>query len=320
MQDLRNRGNLEQVEAFAAVADLGSFAAAAARIGRDASLISRRVSMLEARLGTRLLSRTTRRVALTEAGTVYLKRVQAILDELASADAEAADFAEIVRGSLRIAVPNTFGRRWIAPLLPGFIEKYPELRLDVSFSDRFVDIVAEGFDVAVRVGVLRSSTLISRHIAGKRSLLCASPKYLSGHGTPRTPGELSEHSCIGFSRHSFWPDWPLRKGGHRVTVRPKGPLVTDNAEAGLYAAISGTGILLSSDWLVSDALRSGDLVEVLPGWTIKEDGGIYAVMPPGRLIPAKTRVFVDHIAFGLAETANWCTGKPARGRVAARKR
>lgn len=320
MQEFRNRGNLEQVEAFATVAELGSFAAAAAKIGRDASLISRRVSMLEARLGTRLLSRTTRSVTLTEAGSAYLKRVQAVLDELASADAEAADHAGFVSGSLRVAVPNTFGRRWLAPLLPSFIELYPQLRLDVSFSDRYVDIVAEGFDVAVRVGVLRSSTLVSRHIAGKRTLLCASPGYLKKHGTPRAPGDLTAHSCIGFSGHSFWPDWPLQKGGHRVTVRPKGPLVTDNAEAGLHVALSGIGVLLTSDWLAGSALRSGELVEVLPGWTIKEDGGIYAIMPPGRLIPAKTRVFVDYISTRLAETADWCTAKAVRRKANARKR
>ena len=314
MQELRNRGNLEQVEAFAAVAELGSFAAAAARIGRDASLISRRVSMLEARLGTRLLSRTTRQVALTEAGATYLKRVQAVLDELAAADAEAADDALVVRGLLRVALPNTFGKRWIAPLLPGFIDKYPELRLDLKFSDRFVDIVAEGFDVAVRVGVLRNSSLVSRQIAGKRHLLCAAPQYLQKRGTPHTPRDLADHACLGFSGHSFWPDWPLQKGGYQVTVRPSGPLVTDNAEVALLAAISGAGVLLSSDWLAGSALKSGELVEILPGWTIKEDGGIYAVLPPGRLIPAKTRVFVDHIAAGLAETADWSTAKTHRAR------
>lgn len=320
MQELRNRGNLEQVEAFAAVAELGSFAAAAARIGRDASLISRRVSMLEARLGTRLLSRTTRQVALTEAGAAYLKRVQAVLDELASADAEAADHGQVVWGSLRVALPNTFGKRWIAPLLPGFIENYPELHLDLKFSDRFVDIVAEGFDVAVRVGVLRSSSLVSRQIAGKRHLLCASPKYLVKRGIPRAPRDLVDHACIGFSGHSFWPDWPLQKGGHQVTVRPSGPLVTDNAEVCLLAAMSGAGVLLTSDWLAGSALKSGELVEILPGWTVKEDGGIYAIMPPGRLIPAKTRVFVDHVAAGLAEIADWCTANTRRARKESSKK
>lgn len=309
MQEFKDRGGLEQVEAFVAVAELGGFAAAASRIGRDASAISRRVNMLESHLGVRLLARTTRNVALTEAGRTYLRRVQAVLDELASANSEASEGAGIIRGALRVALPNTFGRVWIAPLLPKFIEAFPEVHLEIRFDDRYVDLVSEGFDIAIRVGVLQSSSLISRRIARRRTILCASPAYLKRNGTPRAPEDLVNHDCIGFSGHSFWPDWPLQKGLQRKTVKPKGALVSDNAEANLLAAISGVGIVLSADWLAGSALKSGKLVEVLPGWTVGGEGGVYVVMPPGKLIPAKTRAFSDFIAAELRAGADWSNAK-----------
>lgn len=308
MHELKQRGGLEQVEAFVAVAELGSFAAAAARIGRDPSALSRRVSMLEQRLGVRLLARTTRNVAVTDAGRIFLKRAQVALEELASASAEVMAGAGIVGGTLKVAVPNTFGRIWIAPLLPKFCQRFPDIRLDVRFDDRFADIVSEGFDLAIRVGALRSSSLISRRIAGRRSILCASPDYLKRRGRPRSPEDLARHDCIGFTGHAFWPDWPLQKGSQRKTIKPKGPLVTDNAEANLQAAITGLGVVLSADWLAGAALKSGKLVEILPGWTAGGAGAIYVVMPPGKLIPAKTRAFADFVADGLKAGAAWSAG------------
>lgn len=172
-------------------------AAAATVLRRDASLISRRVSALEARLGVRLLARTTRRVAVTEAGAAYLRRVQAILAELAAADAEAADRAAAPRGVLCLAVPAAFGRMWVAPLLPGFLAAYPAIRIELRHADRYVDLVAEGFDAAIRVGALQDSGLVARRLASFRRLLCASPAYLSAHGTPATPEALEHHACLG---------------------------------------------------------------------------------------------------------------------------
>jgi DNA-binding transcriptional LysR family regulator len=299
MQELLDRAGLEEIEAFVAVAELGGFAAAATRVGRDASVVSRRVSLLEKRLGVRLLARTTRRVSLTEAGTLYFKRVQVVLEELAVANQEVSERAGSPRGLLRISVPDTFGRRWLAAMIPNFLAAHPEIRADVRYSDRFVDLVAEGFDVAVRVGILRNSSLVSKKIAEHRMLLCASPGFLAERGTPKSPNDLAGMPCLGFTPHSFWPDWPLQKAGKRKTIRPMGPLVTDNAEAALVAAIAGLGVVLAADWLAGPALRSGKLVEVLPGWTVKGDGGVYAVMPPGRLVPAKTRAFVEFLSTSL---------------------
>lgn len=314
MQEFKHRGGLEQVEAFLAVAELGSFAAAASRIGRDASAISRRVSMLEQHLGVRLLSRTTRKVALTDAGSVFYRRAQLALEELVTASEEAIAGAGVISGRLRIAVPNAFGRLWISPMLPKFCQMFPEVRLDVRFDDRYVDIIGEGYDAAIRVGVMRSSTLVSRRVAGSRSVLYAAPDYLKKFGTPRTPDELAKHACIGFTGHSFWPDWPLQTGAAKRTIKPSGPLVTDNSEANLSAAIAGLGIVLTTDWLASAAVRAGRLSEVLHGWSAGGEGGVYVVMPPGRLVPAKTRAFVDFVTDEFRYVGDWSGTKHLRRR------
>lgn len=296
MQELLERGGLELLAAFVAVADTGSFIAAAKKLERDASLISRRVSQLEQHLGVRLLSRTTRRVALTEVGTLYHRRVQGILDELANASHEASNVAASPQGLLRVSLPVTFGRQWIAPVLPRFLSRHPNIRIDARFSDRFVDVVAEGFDVAIRVGRLRDSSLTARQIASFRNLLVAAPGYLKARGTPRRPSDLKYHACVGFSGYSSWPDWPLSKGSKAITMRPQCQFVADNSEAVIMAAIEGGGITFTADWLAGPALREGKLVEVLPGWGGKGEGGVYAILPPGRMMPAKTRLFVDEIA------------------------
>jgi DNA-binding transcriptional LysR family regulator len=302
--------NLEDIEAFVAVAEHGSFAAAAKKLQRDPSVLSRRVSQLEVRLGVQLLVRTTRRVSLTDAGASYLKRAQVVLEELAVADLEASDKAATLKGRIRATFPNTFGRIWIAPLLPSFLAKHSQISIEASFTDRFVDLVAEGFDVAVRVGVMRDSTLLLRKLAEHRTLLCAAPRYLAQRGTPRSPDDLARHSCLGFSGYSSWPDWPLQKGSARKLVRPMGPLVTDNAETALIAAIDAVGIVLTADWLAGPALSAGKLVQVLPGWRVRGDGGVYAVLPPGKLIPARSKALVDYLVEALRTTPEWA--KPPR--------
>ncbi len=303
MQELFERGGLELLAAFVAVADSGSFTGAAISLGRDASVVSRRVSQLEAELGVSLFSRTTRRVVLTDVGARYHRRVQSLLEELSTASREASDGAAAPHGLLKVSVPVTFGRQWIAPVLPRFLEHHPHIRLDVRFSDRLVDVVAEGFDVAIRVGRLRDSSLTARKIASYRNLLVAAPSYIAAHGKPRTPDDLKAHACIGFTGYASWPDWSLSKAGKRKTIRPQGPLAADNSEVVLSAVVAGAGITFTADWLAGPALKDGKLVEVLPGWGGKGQGGVYAVLPPGRLVPAKTRVFVDEIAGAIK--AGW---------------
>jgi DNA-binding transcriptional LysR family regulator len=316
MQEL-NRGGLEEIEAFVAVAELGGFAAAAKKIERDASVISRRISQLEARLGVRLLVRTTRRVAVTEAGESYLKRVQVILEELSAANSEVTERATAPQGLLRVSAPVTFGRLWLAPLIAGFLRQYEHIRVDLRFSDRIVDLVAEGFDVAIRVGVLPSSSLQSRRIGGHRMLLAASPNYLRTAGTPKRPDDLPNFACVGFTGNSSWPDWRLQYGAKRKLVRPVCRFVTDNSEAALAAAVDGAGIVLAPDWLVGTSLHEGKLIEILSGWTVKGDGGVYTVLPPGRLIPKKSRAFVDYLTMALKPTGQWT--RTPKGDKAARR-
>jgi DNA-binding transcriptional LysR family regulator len=296
MQELVEQGSMEELTAFIAVGETGSFTSAASKLGRDASVISRRVSQLEQRLGVRLLSRTTRHVSLTEVGAVYFGRVQAILDELAHASTEASDSASTPQGVLKISLPVTFGRQWVAPSLASFLARYPQIKIDAHFTDRIVDVIADGFDVAIRVGALNDSSLTARRIASYRNILTAAPSYLEKHGRPRSPADLKEHTCLGFPSHPYWPDWMLTKDGQRRTVRPNCPLVADNSEVILMAELDGAGISLLPDWLVGPSLRHKKLAHVLPGWTGKGDGGVYAILPPGRLVPTKTRVFVDAIA------------------------
>lgn len=305
MQELPDQISLDELTALVAVAETGSFAGAAKVLGRDASVLSRRVGQLERRLGVRLFSRTTRRVVPTEVGAAYCQRVQGLLEELASASREAGNHAASPQGLVRVSLPLTFGRQWIAPMLPDFLARYPQIRLDVRLSDRFVDLVGEGIDVAIRVSAEppRDSSLTTRRIARYRNLLVAAPGYLDAHGTPETPADLTAHACLGFTGYAAWPDWPLTRGSERHTVRPTCSLVADHSEVLLTAAIAGAGITFTADWLAGPALRAGTLREVLPGWGGRAEGGVYAILPPGRLMPTKTRLFVEAVARAIK--AGW---------------
>lgn len=297
--------NFDDLTAFVSVAESGSFTAAGNKLERDASVISRRVSQLEKSLGVRLLVRTTRSVTLTEAGTYFLRRARSALDELAAASREVGDFASKPQGVLRVSLPVTFGREIISPLLPDFLLAYPDIRLDAHFLDRRVDIVAEGFDAVIRVGVIRDSSLIGRQLGSFRSLLVASPEYVSRRGSPVVPGDLSVHSCLGFTSHPDWPKWVLEKGKEQVQVHPEGQMVTNTSEALVTAVRKGVGIALLPGWMVRPYLEDGSLINVLPGWRSAAEVTVYALMPPGALMPVKTRVFIDSICAGLASSAAW---------------
>lgn len=295
MHELIQRFSMEELLAFLAVAEAGSFTAASKRLERDPTILSRRINQLESNLGVRLLSRTTRKVVLTEVGSFYYTRIRTVMDELDEASLEASNFAASPQGLLRVSLPLTFGKQWVAPMLPDFMSKHPRIKLDVRFTDRLVDLVAEGFDVAIRLGSLKNSSLTAKKIVPFRYVLLASPSFISSHGSPSGPEELSKYPCLGFTSLSTWPDWKLRKGAQRRTIRPEGPLIADNSEALLFAAIQGQGIILTADWVAAKAMRDGSLVQVLPDWEGASEGGVYAVMPSGRLIPNKTRLFVDEI-------------------------
>ncbi|CAN7441909.1 LysR family transcriptional regulator [Mesorhizobium sp. LjRoot246] len=307
MQQSHEPAALAEMAAFAAIAETRSFTRAAARVGRDATILSRRLQSLEERLGVRLLHRTTRSVSLTEAGAEFLVRVRAILASVDEAEAAASAHAGGgPRGLLRLALPGTFGRMWIGPLLPQFLAEFPDVRIEAEFSNRFTDLVAENFDVAVRLGALEDSRLVARKVATRRRLLCAAPSYLARRGRPRTPQALLEHSCLGFSGFQTFPAWEMtNREGRSVRVEVSGPLVTDDAEVLVEAAVQGVGLMMSTDWLVGRELADGRLVPILEEWTLADEGAIYVVTPSAKGQAAKTRAFADWIGKRFAPEPPW---------------
>ncbi|HCE6854164.1 LysR family transcriptional regulator [Pseudomonas aeruginosa] len=285
--------DFDQIAAFLATVEQAGFTAAGAALNRDGSLVSRRVTALEKRLGVRLLERTTRRVALTEAGEAYYQRMRKAVQAVGEIDAEAVDAAGAVRGTLRLSLPATFGRMWIAPILPAFLRQHAGLMVEARYEDRYADLVAEGFDVAVRIGELADSRLIARKLVPASRLLCASPDYLVERGMPAHPSDLANHDCIGFSRLASHPIWHLGDDGKKVAVRISGPLVTDDATSLIHGAVAGVGIAMVSDWLAGPELKSGQLVPVLLDHPVATSEGIYIVHPSAKLVPAKTRAFID---------------------------
>lgn len=315
MQQLPSGLQFEELIAFATVVEQASFTCAAEVLMRDATVISRRVSALEKRLQVRLIERTTRRLAPTEAGRQLFEHLKSLLDGLADVEAEATAHAGgAPRGTLRLSLPGTFGRLWIAPALPHFLEAFPGVRIEARFSDRFVDLVGEGFDVAVRLGELHDSSLVMKRIAARRRLLVAAPSYIERNGEPRSPAELREHACLLFSGAQDYPDWRFRGTGSddtaaRQAVRVSGPLVSDDASALLGAALHGLGIIVATDWLVAPELARGTLRTVMADWPLDDEGAIYVVVPSQRFLAAKTRAFRDWIADRFTPNPPWETAR-----------
>jgi DNA-binding transcriptional LysR family regulator len=306
--------HLDEALIFVAVGKQLSFTKAAAELGRDATVLSRRLSTLEARLGVRLLERTTRKILFTEAGAALYSRLSSNLNAIAEAEAEASEKGGEPQGTLRLALPSTFGRMWIAPCLPDFIRKYPKLRIDTSFSNRFVDLVGEGFDAAVRIGALPDSGLIARKIATHRRLLCASPRYLDEHGAPERPEDLAAHTCLGFTGFASYPDWRMtrRSDGENFTVRPNYRMISDDAESLAEATAQGMGIMMCTDWLVGRQLAQGELVPLLSDWTLAAEGAVHTVTPSRHLLAGKTRAFVDWLSQRFVGVPPWRTWTGSR--------
>jgi DNA-binding transcriptional LysR family regulator len=289
-----------EVSAFVEVARRQSFVAAAHELDWHVSAVSRAVAALEKRLGVRLLQRTTRRVALTEAGRAYFQRCETLLGEFDGADAAVRDLGTGLSGTLRVSLPSGFGLTHIAPVIGRFVAAHPQLRLDLNLSNRFVDLVEEGYDLALRIGTLADSQLIARRLAPNRQILVASPAYLAQHAAPKQPGQLTKHACLVHVGGTFPPGrWELVRGEQHAQHDADGPLRSNNALALLAACRAGVGILLVAEVLAADDLRSGALKRVLPGWsTAARD--VYAVYPSARFVPAKVRAFVDFVTAYLA--------------------
>ena len=290
--------------AFLETAQRLNFAAASAALDLTPSTLSRRVKRLEDALGVQLFVRTTRRVTLTEAGELYRSHVERIMADLDEADAAAASLGMRPAGLLHITVPSTFGRLHISPAIPAFMKRYPDIRLDIQFTDRFVDLVEQRVDVAVRIGELKDSSLRMRKLADNQRRLVASSDYLEQHGIPQTPADLAAHKCLHFSHLLTGDRWELQRSEEtqRVPINPW--LRANDASILLKAACAGSGIAALADFIISGALRSGRLRSVLPDWVIPETG-VYALYPAAHHLPAKTRVFVDYLVEIFSPTAPW---------------
>lgn len=296
--------NLAAMAVFARVVEERSFTQAAGALGRSKSAVSKAVSQLEDRLGARLLNRTTRRLSLTEAGTAYYERAARILAEAAEADSAVSALQDEPRGTLRINAPMSFGQRHLAPAIGAFLERYPELRLDITLNDRIIDLVGEGYDVAVRIAALPDSSLIAAKLAPNRRLVCASPDYLARAGTPRHPQDLRRHNCFGYTYQATGNNWRFVGPEGPVTVRVTGTLSANNGEILKAAMRQGLGLGLVPSFSVTDELKSGELVAVLPDYSDTETS-VYAVYPHSRHLSAKVRAFVDFLRDRFGPEPYW---------------
>lgn len=291
---------LQGLEIFVAVVQHGSFSAAARELGVSKSHTSKQISQLEDRLGARLLNRTTRKLVLTDVGASFYERCRGIMDDIAEAELAVSQMVEEPTGLLRLAVPMSFGQDFVAPALAEFLEKYPDVEVDMHLNDRKVDIVDEGFDLAVRVGNLDDSSLIARKLAPVGMHLAAAPSYLEQRGRPKTLEDLAEHDCMVYS-YSNPPDlWRFERDGQPFSVRVRCRLRANNGEALLAAATHGLGIVHLPDWMIHNAVKAGELEVIL-----RDKGSAYsavwALYPHNRHLSTKVRVLVDFLAerFGL---------------------
>lgn len=292
-----------EMQTFTSVVDAGSFVRAAESLDMSKAAVSRYVADLEARLGVRLLHRTTRKLSLTEEGRAFHARCKSMLEELEEAESEISARSAQASGLVKVNVPYSFGILHLAPLWSDFMAQHPKVTLDVTLSDRVVDLVEEGFDLAVRIGSLASSSLISRKLASTRMVLCASPTYLKVHGSPQRPEEIAQHAVLAYSLLATGDQWSLEgpNGIESVVVHPF--LRTNSGDTCRAAALKHQGIILQPSFMVEDDLRSGALVELMPEYRAAEFG-IYAVYPSRQYVSAKVRLLIEFLAKALG-TANW---------------
>ena len=284
----------KEMQAFAAVADAGSFVRAAESLQVSKTAVSRLIGDLEARLGVRLLHRTTRRLSLTAEGELFHARCKALTADVEEAEAEVTARAGEAVGLLRLNVPVSFGLMHLAPLWPAFLQQHPKVTLDVTLADRIIDLVDEGYDLAVRIAQLPASSLVSRKIASTRLVLCASPDYLRRHGEPSHPADIARHNVFTYTLLATGDTWNFEGPDGPVEVKVTPRLRSNNGDTCCAAALQHQGIVLQPSFMVSQHLRAGALVEVLPQYRSLELG-VYAVYASRRHVTPKVRVAIDFL-------------------------
>lgn len=287
------------MENFVAVVDAGSITAAASKLELTVAAVSKRLKALESDLGTRLLTRNTRQLAVTEAGHYYYQHCREILEEIARVDQQLLAMQGRLSGSLRINLPMSYGKLRLMPLLCQFLQQHPEIHLTTQLDDAYIDAASGEYDVVIRIGKLEDSRLIARRLENVRLIAAAAPAYLQAHGTPHEPAELSEYQCLHYTNVSHREGWRFHDAdGAEIHVQVRGPLCANNGEVLMQAALSGMGIVLLPDFIVQDALEQGELLAILPGYRT-DDVAVYAVYPSRQFLPEKTRALVDFLVRAL---------------------
>jgi DNA-binding transcriptional LysR family regulator len=294
---------LSRIGIFLEVARQESFAAAARELGITTSAVSKHVQNLEFEMQVKLLNRTTRKVSLTEEGAVYFERASRALDDLKEAAEEVNELKTTPSGSLRINVPMTFGVQHLARPIAEYARKYPQVKLDVQFDDRVIDMGQEGFDLSIRIGALRDSTMVARKLADCPIYACASAQYLARCGTPQTPDDLRNHNVLAYTRNRGAHEWRCRMpdGGERV-IPLTSTFKADTAEMMIEAARQGIGIAIVPGFFVQDDVDNGRLVKLLPDYASAPERALWAIFPANRYLSTRLRLFVDHIAAYCAAT------------------
>ncbi|WP_034295309.1 LysR family transcriptional regulator [Herbaspirillum sp. RV1423] len=291
---------LREIECFIAVAELGSFVKAADALNVSKAAISRTILELEARLGARLMQRTTRRLSLTEAGALYLQRCKQIVSALDDADQMLTVGNADPTGLLRINVPQSFGVLHLSKVWPCLLQRYPGIKLDITLSDRIVDIIEEGYDMAIRIARLPSSSLIYRKLASTRIVVCAAPDYLEKHGTPHHPEDLKDHMVMGYSYSADKDEWHFDGPEGAVSVKTHVRMHANNGDTCIAAALAGIGITRQPTFMLSEYIHSGKLVPLMPDY-MSAELGIYAVYPSRTHLPAKVRATIDFLVHAFEE-------------------
>jgi DNA-binding transcriptional LysR family regulator len=308
---MRNNAPLPNVSGmlvFARVVEEGSFSAAARKLGLSKASVSREISNLEQRLGAQLLRRTTRRMSLTEAGEVFHERCQRVVEAAKDAELSVSELQDTPRGVIRLAAPMSFGHLELAPRLPRFLERHPYIRVDVDATDRIVDLVYERVDLSVRIGRPRQQNYVRRKLCPIRVLICASPEYLERRGIPRTPEDLADHVCLGYTGRTA--TWRFSTGER---IQTTSSLNINNGDALRQAALVGHGIVYLPTFLLAEDIRAGRLIPVLTPHT-QHETNLLALYPESRHVSSKVRAMIDWLAEELGPEPAWDEGLPVAGR------